>query len=77
MNEKYTQLGKVKTANTRNVVISKFNGDGYTLSQQIEVDEGAATPTTIFMKGTFHIATLENLVALRDMLTDVIEDQKE
>lgn len=83
---KYNELSNATIANKRRLVISecvKENKDcnektncGFTLAQQIEVDEGKKT-TRVFLKGGFHIASVDELYNLRDAINDAINKFEE
>ena len=72
----YTEICRVKIANTRNAVISKCSKGGYTLAQQLEVQEDKSK-TSVFLKGALHIDSLESLCELRNALNVVIQKEQE
>lgn len=63
----YTELAKAKIQNKRNIVISQCSKGGFTVAQQLEVEEGNRL-TGVFFKGAFHIDNVDGLVNLRDAL---------
>jgi hypothetical protein len=71
----YTEICRAKIANTRNAVISKCSKGGYTLAQQLEVQEDKAK-TSVFLKGALHIDSLESLCELRNALNVVIQKEQ-
>lgn len=72
----YTEICRAKIANTRNAVISKCSKGGYTLAQQLEVQEDKSK-TSVFLKGALHIDSLESLCELRNALNVVIQKEQE
>ena len=79
MNNKRTsfiELSVAKIQDKRNLVISKKENNGYTLGQQILVQEGIRT-TAIFLKGAIHINHLEGLYNLRDALNEAIQQEED
>lgn len=71
----YKEICRAKIANTRNAVISKCSKGGFTLAQQLEVQEGQ-NKTSVFLKGALHIDSLENLCELRNALNVVINNEQ-
>jgi hypothetical protein len=72
----YKEICRAKIANTRNAVISKCSKGGFTLAQQLEVQEGQ-NKTSVFLKGALHIDSLESLCELRNALNVVIKKEQE
>jgi hypothetical protein len=70
----YKQLAKAKVSVNRNIVISECSKGGYTLAQQLDVNEKNAT-MNVFLKGAFHIDDVEGLIELRDAINLVISQQ--
>lgn len=71
----YKEICRAKIANTRNAVISKCSKGGYTLAQQLEVQEGQ-NKTSVFLKGALHIDSLESLCELRNALNVIINNEQ-
>lgn len=69
----YTELAKAKIQEKRNVVISLCSKGGFTIAQQLEVEEGTRT-TGVFFKGAFHIDSLKGIENLRDALNVVLSE---
>lgn len=71
--QQFKILSKAKIKNQRTVIISKHltNGYGYTMAQQLDLQEGTKV-VPIFIKGAFHIESLEGLYNLRDALNEAI-----
>lgn len=67
----YVELAKAKTQERRNIVISECSKGGFTIAQQLEVDEGNRT-TNVFLKGAFHINDIDGMYNLRDALNAAI-----
>lgn len=68
----FQELSKAKIQEKRNLVISKNSSDeGFTLAQQILVEEGNRI-TTIFMKGATQIDGIESLYNVRDAINEAI-----
>ena len=68
----YEQYSKAKIANSRNLVISACSNGGFTMAQQIEVNEND-NPMYIFLKGAFHIDSISGLIAIRDALNETLQ----
>lgn len=69
----YTELAKAKIQEKRNIVISLCSKGGFTIAQQLEVEEGTRT-TGVFFKGAFHVDSLEGIENLRDALNVVLSE---
>ena len=79
----YKELSNAQIEPKRRLVISQCVKDGqdcgFTLAQQIEVDEGKKT-TRVFLKGGVHVSDVDGMYNLRDAINDAIkkyEDNKE
>lgn len=70
--DKFKQIASGKISKCRNVVVSEHSGGGYTVAQQLEVDE-EGTQTKVFMKGAFHIESAADLVTMRDVINLAIK----
>lgn len=70
--DKFKQIASGKISKCRNVVVSEHSGGGYTVAQQLEVDE-EGTQTKVFMKGAFHIESIADLVTMRDVINLAIK----
>lgn len=68
----YTEISRAEVTNRRNVVVSECSRGGYTIAQQITVEEGDST-TSLFMKGAIHVDDVDGLKRLRDALTVCID----
>jgi hypothetical protein len=68
----YTEISRAEVTKRRNVVISECSRGGYTIAQQITVEEGDST-TSLFMKGAIHVDDVDGLKRLRDALTVCID----
>lgn len=71
----FVELSKGKIQQSRNIVISRRSRGGYTMAQQVEVQEGKRT-INLFMKDAFHIDDLAGLYNLRDALNVAIETEE-
>lgn len=71
-NINYSEISKAKISDTRNAVISDCSKGGYTIAQQLIVEENDKS-TTVFMKGAFHVDNIQGLYELRDALNLAIE----
>lgn len=69
---KYTQLSKAKIQPSRNLVISSCSKGGFTLAQQLDVNENGRK-TSVFLAGAFIVENLEALYNLRDAINVAIE----
>lgn len=79
---KYIELSNAQIADKRRLVISeciKENQEtnekiqcGFTLAQQVEVEEGKRM-TRVFLKNGIHIASIDELYNLRDAINDAID----
>lgn len=74
---KYIELSKAKIQDTRSLVISEVFDDyaykGYTMAQQVEVQEGNHN-TKIFLKGAIIIDSIDELIGLRDAINYAIQN---
>lgn len=68
----YAFLSSGNISEKRSVVVSEccFNG-GFTVAQKMEIEEGNEN-TNVFMKGAFHIDSIDGLIAMRDALDEAI-----
>lgn len=74
---KYTELARAEIRQGRNLVISQYSKGGFTVAQQIEIQEDKHT-INVFLKGsTFHVANLDGLYNLRDALNVAISKIEE
>lgn len=69
---KYDELARAKIQPKRSLVISAFSKGGFTIGQQLEVEEGNKK-TNVNLKGAFHIDDLDGLYNLRDALNVAIQ----
>lgn len=82
----YNELSNAQIADKRRLVISeciKQNQDtkenihcGFTLAQQVEVEEGKRT-TRVFLKNGIHVTSVDELYNLRDAINDAINKYEE
>lgn len=70
--DNYKEIAKGKIADARNIIISKYSDNSYTMAQTLEVEE-AGKMTTVFMKGAIHINNLDGLYNVRNALNLAIE----
>lgn len=68
---KYEELAKAKISEKRSIVISKRSHGGFTVAQQIEVEEDGKS-IEMFLKGAFQVTDLDGLHNMRDALTCAI-----
>ena len=83
---KYLELSNAQIADKRRLVISecvKENQEskekiqcGFTLAQQVEVEEGKRV-TRVFLKNGIHVASIDELYNLRDAINDAIDKYEE
>lgn len=69
---KYTQLSKAKIQPQRNLVISSCSKGGFTLAQQLDVEENGRK-TSVFLAGATIVAGIEELYNLRDAINVALE----
>lgn len=76
----YTELASARIQDKRNVVISecvaKEKLKGFTLAQQIEVEE-KGFKTNVFLKNAIHVDDIEGLYNLRDAINHAITKHEE
>ena len=70
---KYTELAKAKIQKSRNLVISATSKGGFTIAQQLEVNEGNRTTTVFLGKSGMIVDDLEGLYSVRDALNVAID----
>ena len=68
----YKELAFAPIEGNREIVISEFSDGGFTLAQRINVQEGERQ-TSVYMKNSIHVPTMEALVNLRDAINTAIE----
>ena len=83
---KYLELSNAQIADKRRLVISecvKENQEskekiqcGFTLAQQVEVEEDKRM-TRVFLKNGIHVASVDELYNLRDAINDAIDKYEE
>ena len=81
---KYNELSKANIQKKRCVVISEvleevagsYKQSGFTMAQQIEVDDGKKK-MNVFLKNGFHVEDLSGLYNLRDALNVAIDKIEE
>ena len=69
----YAQYAKAKIQDKRSIVISSCSKGGFTIAQQLEVEEGPRF-TSVFLKGAFHVDNVEGLINIRDALNTAIAE---
>ena len=67
----YKQLSKAKISKNRNLVISECSKGGFTIAQQVVVSDDVSE-VSLFMKGAYHVADFDSLVAVRDAFDEAI-----
>lgn len=72
----YNELSSVSISDTRKAIISQHPSGGYTIAQKLEVEEGTGRSVSIFMKGAIQLATLDDVINLRDMLNEAIYQEE-
>ena len=70
----YLEISKAKVAKKRNAVISKCSKGGYTIAQQLETEEDGKT-ISVFLKGAIHVEDRKGLLALRDAINFVLNNE--
>lgn len=70
---KYTELAKAKIQKSRNLVISETSKGGFTIAQQLEVNEGNRVTTVFLGKSGMIVDDLEGLYSVRDALNVAID----
>jgi len=77
MKSSYKEISNAQISDKRKLVISQHIKDGepcgFTLAQQMDVVEGKKI-TKVFLRGGVHIASVENLVNLRDALNVALDE---
>lgn len=69
---RYKELSRAAISDTRTIVVSEAEDNGYTVAQQLNVAEGEQCKTSVFMKGAFHVSNLEALERFRDVISAAI-----
>ncbi|MBP3920417.1 MAG: hypothetical protein J6D28_02510 [Bacilli bacterium] len=70
-NVEYEELSTASISDKRNIVISEYSKGGYTLGQQVVVEEGSKK-INMFVKNSIQIENVEGLYNLRDALNVAI-----
>lgn len=73
----YNELAKARSSKSRNIVISSCSRGGFTIAQQIVVEEENNKSTAVFMKGAFHVDDISCLYELRDALNLALKKAEE
>ena len=68
----YTKLSSALIQDKKNLVISECSKGGYTLAQQMVIEDGSKK-INVYLKGAVHINNVEGLHNLRDALNIAIE----
>lgn len=69
---KYEELARAQVQENRSLVISNFSKGGYTIAQQLKVQENNHT-LNVSLKGALHIDDINGLYNLRDALNVAID----
>lgn len=69
---KYVEIARAEVTPTRNIVISNCSKGGFTIAQQLVAREQSGKDTTVYLKGAFHIDSVDGLYNLRDALNAAI-----
>lgn len=72
----YIKLCTVQTQPNKAFVISKCSRGGFTLAQQVSVENEDGTKSNFFMKNALHINSIEALDGLKQGLEAVLEKAK-
>lgn len=75
-NVKYKELARARVQERRSLVISSFFKGGYTIAQQLEIQENNYK-MDVSLKGAFHIESIDGLYNLRDALNVAIKKIEE
>jgi len=70
--EYYKELASACIQDKRDIVISEYSSGGYTLAQRLNVEEGNKK-TSIYIKNSIHIDSVDGLLNLRDALNVALE----
>ena len=62
--DKFKQIASGKISECRNIVVSEHSGGGYTIAQQLEVEE-KGTVSRVFRTGGCRIESVDDLVTMR------------
>ena len=71
-NMRYEELARAQIQPKRSIVISSFSKGGFTIAQQLEVEENNHKMNAS-LKGAFHIEDIDGLYNLRDALNVAIQ----
>lgn len=71
-NTRYDELARAQVQPKRSLVISSFSKGGFTIAQQVEVEENGHK-MNVSLKGAFHIESIDGLYNLRDALNVAIQ----
>lgn len=67
----YSEVSRAKVSDSRSVVISVRSKGGFTVAQQLTVNEGG-NELAVFLKGAIHVDNTSGLYNLRDALNAAI-----
>lgn len=69
----YEEIGSVQISEKRNIVISQCSAGGFTLAQQMKIEDGNIK-VNMFLKNAIRLDSLQNLKDLRDCISKAIEN---
>lgn len=67
----YSEVSRAKVSDSRSVVISVRSKGGFTVAQQLTVNDGS-NEIAVFLKGAIHVDNASGLYNLRDALNAAI-----
>lgn len=68
----YSEVARAKISEKRSIVVSECSKGGYTVAQQIELEENGEK-MNVYMKGAFHVDSVEGLLNIRDVVNAAID----
>lgn len=71
----YKEIARAKISKTTYIVISECSRGGYTMAKQLVVvdEENPSQTATVFLKGSFHVNSVDGLYELKRALEIAID----
>lgn len=76
MLSKFKELSRGRIQENRMAIVSQnLVEGGFTIAQQVTLQEGDNKNINIFMKGALHVGDIEGLMNLRDAINEALDKQ--
>lgn len=68
----YNEIVRGKISDKRSIVVSECSKGGYTVAQQVELEENGEK-MNVYMKGAFHVDDEAGLLNIRDVVNAALD----